>query len=66
MNRRETAINEAIRKMHGTKLSVWVEALNDLIAQAEAGNLREPLPRWCTGINGTQVVHPDGTVEHIP
>ncbi len=66
MTRREAAINEAIRKMTGTGFAVWRVVLSDLIDQAEAGRLKEPLPVTYVGASGSLTVHPNGRREHRP
>ncbi len=63
---RETAINEALNRLQTCFPEDRERILSDLIDQAEAGKLREPLPIWHTGANGHLIIHPDGKREHRP
>ncbi len=51
MTRRETAIKAAINQMNGSGFAVWIEVLNTLIDQAEAGALKETIPTHRVGLN---------------
>jgi hypothetical protein len=67
VSRREQAIESALRELFLHPIPPgdgnYRAVLSDLIDQAEAGKLKEPLSMSYVGSFGIQTVYPDGRIE---